>query len=288
LLLSVVDGLKDAVLPHRKGRERMSETTKIPCGRDVRTSWNAVADWYNGWVGPEGSEYHRRLAIPAVMELLAPRAREMILDVGAGQGVLAPHIVRAGAVYTGVDASLRLLRYARKHHGRIGRFLLGDARRLAEIPALRSGSFDAVVFLLSIQNMEPLPEVFRSAAWALRPGGRLVLLMTHPCFQVPMQSGWEWDRNRKLLYRRVDRYLTALQVPLTVTVKERDHRTLNFHRPLEEYVNRLTACGLLVERLKEIPLDSRMREILRAQEERPLNRDIPLFLGLSARKMKNV
>jgi hypothetical protein len=36
----------------------------------------------------------------------------------------------------------------------------------------------------------------------------MVLLLTHPCFRVPRQSGWGWDEQRKLQYRRVDRYLT--------------------------------------------------------------------------------
>src|SRR5919112_656470 len=93
------------------------------------TAWDAVADWYAGWVGEQGSEHHRRLAIPAVLGLLEPSSGEQILDLGAGPGVLAPAIAAAGAHYTGVDASLRLLAYARRQHGRRGRFLLGDAAR---------------------------------------------------------------------------------------------------------------------------------------------------------------
>src|SRR5699024_1391672 len=54
-------------------------------------SWDPVADWYTGWVGPDGSEHHRRLAIPAVIELLGPEAGERVLDIGCGPGVLAPH-----------------------------------------------------------------------------------------------------------------------------------------------------------------------------------------------------
>ena len=124
--------------------------------RAPRTSWDPVTDWYDGWMGRDGSEHHRQLAIPAVIELLDPQPDEEILDVGAGQGVLAPSIAQARARYTGVDISGELLRRARKHHGHQGRFIQGDARRLAELPGLRAGWFDAVVFLLSIQNMDPL------------------------------------------------------------------------------------------------------------------------------------
>ena len=36
---------------------------------EPRTSWTPVADWYNGWVGAKGSEHHRKLAIPMVLDL---------------------------------------------------------------------------------------------------------------------------------------------------------------------------------------------------------------------------
>jgi ubiquinone/menaquinone biosynthesis C-methylase UbiE len=132
------------------------------------TSWDALAAWYDGWVGEGGSQHHREAAIPAVMRLLAPQPGERILDIGAGQGVLAPFIARAGAHFVGVDASPRLLAMARQRHGGDGTFLLGDARRLSELPGLREGSFDAVVFLLSLQDMDPLEPALAGAAWALR------------------------------------------------------------------------------------------------------------------------
>ncbi len=45
----------------------------------AKTSWDPVADWYAGWTGAEGSEHHRRLAIPALLDLLAPVPDEHIL-----------------------------------------------------------------------------------------------------------------------------------------------------------------------------------------------------------------
>ena len=174
----------------------------------IPTSWDAVAHWYDGWVGPAGSEHHREVAIPALVDLLDPKPDEKILDVGAGQGVLAPYIARLGACYTGIDASPRLIRLARQRHGKDARFLVGDARNLAALHDLHAGEFDGVVFLLSIQDMDPLDAVIRSAAWTLKAGGRAVLLLTHPAFRVPRQSGWGWDEGRKLHFRRVDRYLT--------------------------------------------------------------------------------
>ena len=249
------------------------------------TSWDPLARWYDGWMGQDGGRHHRQLAIPAILELADPRSGEHILDVGCGQGVLAPYIARIGAQYTGVDISPQLLHMARKRHGRRGRFLHGDARRLRQIPGLRAASFDAVVFLLSIQDMEPLAPVLASAAWALKPGGRLALLMTHPCFRVPRQSGWGWDDGRKLQFRRVDRYLTPLAVPLKPYPGQKKGVSRSFHRPLSLYISGLVACGMSVTAMCEIPAaignDASKRNIAqrRAREE------IPLFLGLRADKL---
>src|SRR5262245_24319876 len=145
-----------------------------------RTSWDAVATWYDGWMGPHGSEHHRRFAIPAALALADLRPGEALLDVGAGQGVLAPYVTAAGVRYVGVDASERLVRIARRRHGQCGTFLEGDARHLEALAALGPSGFDAVVFLLSLQDMDDLRAVLASAGWAVRAGGRVVVLMRHP------------------------------------------------------------------------------------------------------------
>src|SRR5919197_4909735 len=183
-------------------------------GRRESAGWDPFADWYRGWVCELGSEHHRRLAIPAVLSLLDLRTGDRVLDIGAGHGVLAGYVLDEGASYTGVDLSPRLIEAARRTYGKSARFYVADAADLRSVTELRPESFDAAVFLLSIQDIEELDRAIASTAGLLVPGGRLVILMTHPSFRIPRQSGWGWDEGRKLRYRRVDRYLTALAVPM--------------------------------------------------------------------------
>ncbi|HKP51566.1 MAG TPA: class I SAM-dependent methyltransferase [Chloroflexia bacterium] len=251
----------------------------------VPTSWDALAHWYDGWVGATGSEHHREVAVPALMEMLDPKPGERILDIGAGQGVLSTYIAEAGAHYTGVDASPRLIRLARQRHSKEGRFLVGDARNLTALRELHHGEFDAVTFLLSIQDMDPLDAVLRSAAWALKLGGRVVLLLTHPAFRVPRQSGWGWDEGRKLHFRRVDRYLTPLAVPMKSLPGRARAATRSFHRPIGAYVNSLADAGLLVEQMAEIPAHKIEASPSRVEAAHRARQEIPLFLGIRARKL---
>lgn len=245
-------------------------------------SWERVAPWYDGWVGTRGSRYHQALAIPTVLDLLDPQRGEEILDVGAGQGVLSPHIAARGAYYTGVDTSPRLIGLARRRHEAAGRFLVGDARRLRMTPGLRMHGYDAAVFLLSIQDMDPLEPIFTSVDWALRPRSRVVILMTHPSFRQPRHAGWGFDEGRKLVYRRVDAYLTPMAVPMKAVGDAVPTRS--FHRPLSSYVNGLAAVGFAVDALVELPDLSGERRPRGRRPETRADAEIPLFLALRARR----
>jgi len=257
----------------------MGHSPKYPTRASVRTSWDPVAKWYSGWVGKKGSLYHRKVAIPTVLGLSNLHPGEHLLDLGCGSGVLAPHVLKRGAGYVGVDASRTLIRLARQFHGGRAAFLQGDVRRLPDLAELHPESFDVVVFMLSIQDMDPLEEVLRAGSWALKAGGRLVIFMLHPCFRVPRGSGWGVDEKRKLTYRRVERYLGRHQVPMKAyaEVSSANGSTLSFHRPLTSYVNALAEEGLYMDRLEEL------RDPL--TDARPAQPDIPLFVALRARKL---
>jgi ubiquinone/menaquinone biosynthesis C-methylase UbiE len=253
-------------------------------GERANTSWEHVADWYLTWVGRDGGLHHRAVTIPAAMALLEPRPGERILDVGAGSGVSASAIAAAGADYVGVDVSETLLRFAQRHHGRCGRFVQADARKLHEAPELKDLTFDAALFLLSLQDMDPLSTVIQSVDRVLTPRGRVVIVMTHPCFRVPRLSGWGWDESHQLQYRRVDRYLSPLAVPMETVGGPERGMTVRFHRPLEQYVASLAEVGLLIDRLVEIPGHKIRPTGPRARAENFALQEIPMFLGLRARR----
>lgn len=244
------------------------------------TSWNTLADWYDSWAGV-GSEHHRKLALPAVLDLLELRRGEQVLDIGCGPAPLARDVARVGARYTGVDLSPRMIAHARERHGRHGRMLVADACNLAANEGIMPAAFDAAVFLLSLQNIDPLDSALASAAWALRPGGRLVVLLTHPCFRIQRQSGWGWDAGRKLRYRRVDRYLTPLCIPLRPPSSGNGAPVMTFHRPLAAYVNALAASGLWLDAMREV---ARSVEGDAPPADAHADAEFPLFLALRAWK----
>ncbi len=252
-----------------------------PCVKGSRSSWDPVANWYDATVGVRGSPHHRKAAIPTVMRLAEVRPGERVIDVGCGTGVLAFSVIKAGGEYLGVDASAQMIRLARRRRGEEGAFEQGDARDLAGTTSARPGSFDVAVLLLSVQDMDPLDQVFASVAHVLEPDGRAVLFMVHPAFRAPRGSGWGYDPKRKLTYRRVERYLTPGAVPMKEYAEVRKGAprgaTISFHRPLKDYVNALSAAGLWVDAMEELPDPVK-------DEEGRSNPEVPLFLALRARR----
>ncbi len=261
--------------PQPAGEVTPQEGNKAP----HNTSWDPVASWYTGWAGKGGSIYHRRVALPTVMRLAAPVSGEKLLDIGSGHGVLAGPVLKSGASYTGVDFSPKLVQAAAESNPKAARFLHGDARKLLELPGIGAGSQDVAVFMLSIQDMDPLSEILQQATAVLRPGGRLVVFMLHPAFRVPRGSGWGTDENRKLKYRRVDHYLNELAVPMKAFSEAgnvgRRGTTWSFHRPLAAYFDGMFRGGLVLDAFEELPDPLEKQATL-----------IPMFTAFRGRKLQ--
>jgi ubiquinone/menaquinone biosynthesis C-methylase UbiE len=275
------------------------------------TDWGDVADWYDQLVGDSGSEYHRQVVLPGTLRLLNPATGDHVLDLACGQGVLCRLLAAKGIESTGVDAAAELIRLARSRSATSGisdattaantaaantaaantteppnaptHFHVADA---AHLPFLPDASFSAIACVLAIQNMHPLAPVFAEAARLLKPGGKLVLVMMHPCFRGPKETEWGWDANKTVQYRRVDRYLIPRKTPIvTHPGKDPGKYTWTFHKPIENYVKSLRNAGLLIDAIEELPSHKKSTSGPRAPAENVAREEIPMFMAIRAVKL---
>jgi len=240
-----------------------------------------VAPWYDSLASDRGTELHQQVLIPGVLRLLELKPGEWVLDLACGQGAVSRALGQAGGTVTGVDLSPRLIQLARQRSPKAITYMVGDARRMA---SLSDESFDAAVCVLAAQNMDPIAPVFAQGARLLKPGGRLVMVLTHPAFRIPRQSGWGRDEERKLLFRRVDRYLSPLKIPIDMRpFKQPDQQvTWTYHRPIQTYVNGLAEAGLWTNALEEWPSPRVSQPGPTARAENRARAEFPLFLALRA------
>jgi len=265
--------------PVKTRRKPPTRANKTSSGKV--TAWDQAARWYDALVGMYGSDFQKDIIMPGVFKLLDLKSGSRVLDLACGQGVFSRYLLAQGMKVEGLDLSEELIGFAQSRSKPAIHFHVADAR---DASALKLSSFDAVACLLAVQNMEEIEPVFRNVAQWLKPDGRFVFVTTHPCFRIPRQTHWGWDEEKKIEYRRVDRYATDLTIPIiTPRVASSEGYTYTYHRSLQNYFEALAAAGLCVERLEEWASEKNSEPGKRAKAENRARKEIPLFLALSAR-----
>ena len=125
---------------------------------------------------------------------------------------------------------------------------------------------------------------FKNVARWLKPKGKFVMVLTHPCFRIPRQTHWGWDDDKKMEYRRVDRYANEMKIPiLTPPFIDKVNFTMTYHRPLQNYFSALLKAGLCVDSLEEwmSNKESALRQTISRGENRA-RKEVPLFMAISA------
>lgn len=251
--------------------------------RNISTSWSNVSKWYTKLVGQKGSYFHQHLIIPGVLRLLQISDESSILDLGCGQGILERNIPKQ-TYYQGIDSAQSLVKTAKTlTHSPSHHFSIGDITK--PLPIAKK-DFTHSAIILTLQNIEFPDLVIKNCTKHLRQNGRLVIVLNHPCFRIPKQSSWQIDESNKLQYRRINRYLTPLKIPITTLYNKRRPSSLtwSFHYPLSYYSEILYQNGFVIEKIEEWASDKTSFGEYRKMENRART-EFPLFLTILAKKL---
>lgn len=247
------------------------------------TSWQKSSTWYNQLVGEKGHYYHQQIVLPGVLQLLNIDSHSSVLDVGCGQGIFARQL--PNNYYTGIDLSPDLIRLAKQQDKNpTHSYLVSDATKSF---SLENKKFSHAVAILSLQNMEKPELAIKNTANSLHANGKFVIVLNHPCFRIPRQSGWGISEN-KVQYRYENIYMSHLKIPITIHPGDtKSEITWSFHYPLSYFSHALSENGFVIEKIEEWTSNKESSGKVAKMENRARS-EIPLFLTLSARKTPSI
>jgi 2-polyprenyl-3-methyl-5-hydroxy-6-metoxy-1,4-benzoquinol methylase len=218
-------------------------------------AWNRNAEFWNECMG-EGNDFFNILLWPAVERLLKPQPGERLLDVACGNGLTSRRLATAKARVTAFDISAAMIAIAAGHPGLWNiDYRVVDATNREALLDLGAGAFDGAVCNMALMDMAEIEPLMTALAVLLKPGGRFVLSVLHPCFNNPAtdQMGELEDRNGTIVTTysvKIARYKTPFtQVGLAMHGQPAPHPY--FHRPLSLLLAPALSAGLVLDGLEE-------------------------------------
>lgn len=246
-----------------------------------KTSWESVHRWYDKAVGVKGHYYHEHIVLPNVLKLLALKNDSSLLDLACGQGILSRKIPKE-VRYLGIDAAPSLISSAKERSKNpLHSFTVADICR----PITIKETFSHVSILLALQNLEHPKEALLNAYHLLKSQGKLVVVLNHPCFRIPRQSSWMVDEEKKIQYRRIDRYQSSMKIPIQAHPSQgtTSSETWSFHYSLAELSAWIQEAGFSICRIDEWCSD-KVSTGAKAKMENRSREEIPLFMALVCKK----
>jgi ubiquinone/menaquinone biosynthesis C-methylase UbiE len=247
------------------------------------TSWNKVSDWYGNLVGQKGHYYHQNVIIPGSLKLLNLNSKSKLLDIACGTGVFARFIPK-NISYCGIDAAPALISQAKNFDKNVlHSFVVGDVTKDVALP---KNDFTHAVCILALQNIKDPQKAIQFAKNHLATAGKLLIVLNHPCFRIPRQSSWGIDEKNKLQYRRIQRYLTPLEIPITMHPGQKETGiTWSFHHAITDYSQYFFNEGFSIIKIEEWISDKESNGKVADMENRA-RAQFPLFLTFLVQKTK--
>jgi len=249
------------------------------------TSWEKSSRWYKKIVGDEGHYFHQKVIFPNIKQMIDLNKIDSVLDLACGQGVFERQL-DSKIEYVGIDISRSFIEEAKnKSKNSNHKFLVGDVSK--DLP-IDKKNFGLAVIILALQNIKNIDGVIENVYKHLKPGGKFLMILNHPIFRIPRQSSWGVDEKNKTQYRRVDRYMSELEIPISTNPGkfQKSEMTWSFPHPLSKYSEVLFENGFVIEKIEEWISDKKSTGGKAKMEDRA-RVEIPLFMAILATRKQN-
>lgn len=273
--------------------KEVAVTPSQPSHEAVRDIWDANAAFWNEKMA-EGNLFHRQLVGPTAEKLLEIKPGQRIVEFACGNGQFARWMAELGAEIEASDVSPKLIELAtartreRPDIAERIRFSVIDAAKPEDLAKLGEQRFDAAVCNMAIMDMIEVEPLYRAAASLLKPGGRFVFTIMHPCFNNPggdtmTAETADIDGDMVTTYAISTKRYRSTGAYRGLAILGQPEKQWYFHRTLADLLNPAFAGGLVLDGLEEayLPADTEPGPQLSWRNFT----DIPPVFGVRLRKL---
>lgn len=218
--------------------------------------WNQNATFWDSIIGDTGNRFHRTFVKPATLKLLALSVGESVLELACGNGAFARKMAEYGVQVVASDFSAKLLEHAKQRTNNASiTYMLIDATQEDQILVLGERRFDAAVCNMGLMDMPAIEPLFAALSRLLKPSGRFVFSVQHPCFNSngANKTVELHDQNGDLVTSyaiKVSKYITPwAERAIGIVGQATPH--YNFHRPIHMLLNAGFQAGFVLDGLEE-------------------------------------
>ena len=229
-----------------------------PCtAEENRRIWDANARWWDDRIG-DGNPFQDLLIEPATERLLEITPGDHILDVGCGAGRFARRMAELGAHVVAIDHSAGFIERAleRTPGDAAIEYHVLDAAEPDALVSLGVSPFDKAVCTMVLMDMPEILPLFSALPRLLKPGGRFVFSVTHPCFNTVGAQHFaesfakEDGRQGARTGVKVSSYLTP-SARKTEGIIGQPEAQYSYHRPLHLLLGSLFEVGFSMDGIEE-------------------------------------
>ncbi len=224
---------------------------------ESRRIWDANAEAWDSRMSAGGS-WQETLIAPTVERMLGLQPGETVLDVACGNGLFSRRLAELGVSVVACDFSPRLVEIAKakttEQAGRI-EYHVADATDEGQLLALGERRFDAAVCNMAMMDMPAIEPLYRALSRVLKPGGRFVFSVMHPCFngnRVTMLVERDDYGDVPTYAIKVSNYLNP-GVTKGIAISGQPVKQYYWHRPLNVLLNAGFSAGFVMDALEEPP-----------------------------------
>jgi len=152
--------------------------------KDKQKEWKENADFWIKIIQKNLDPYRLKITNKAILERVKKEKNLKILDAGCGEGYLSRMLAKSDHKVFGIDTCKKLIVAAKRKQVKETKYFVKDFRNTG----FPSCFFDIIIChqtIIEIQNPE---RAFKEFSRILKKNGKLILLFSHPCFELNMSQ----------------------------------------------------------------------------------------------------